>query len=45
MSGEDGVDYFVDALGDGLASAQKESNQIFEFGRTLSRSSLRRSRA
>jgi len=44
IAGEDEVEYFVDALEDVLASTEKGSNLIFEFGKTLAKGTLRRSR-
>jgi ornithine--oxo-acid transaminase len=45
IAGQHEVDYFVDALDDVLASAQKGSDLIVEFGKTVARGTLRRTRA
>lgn len=44
IAGEAEVDYFVSALEDVLISAQKGSNLMIEFGRTVARGTLHRSR-
>jgi ornithine--oxo-acid transaminase len=44
IAGEEEVDYFVSALDDVLASAEKGSGLFFEFGKTLAKGSLHRSR-
>jgi len=36
------VDYFVSALDDVLADAHRNSALLFEFGKTLAKSALRR---
>ena len=45
IAGEEEVDYFASALEDVLLSAQKGSNLMIEFGRTVARGTLHRSRA
>ncbi|MGA2035979.1 MAG: aspartate aminotransferase family protein [Acidimicrobiales bacterium] len=45
VAGEEEVEYFVDALDDVLSSAQKGSGLFFEFGKTLAKGSLHRSRS
>ncbi len=40
--GQDEVDYFVGALDDVLADAHRNSALLFEFGKTLAKSALRR---
>jgi ornithine--oxo-acid transaminase len=40
--GQEEVDYFVGALDDVLADAHRNSALLFEFGRTLAKSALRR---
>jgi ornithine--oxo-acid transaminase len=45
IAGTAEVEYFVEALDDVLASAQNGSNLMFEFGKTLAKGTLRRSRA
>lgn len=45
VCGEEEVEYFVDALDDVLSSAQKGSGLFFEFGKTLAKGSLHRSRS
>jgi acetylornithine/succinyldiaminopimelate/putrescine aminotransferase len=42
IAGQAEVDYFVGALDDVLADAQRGSSLIFEFGRTMAKSALRR---
>ena len=42
ICGQEEVDYFVDALDDVLADAHKSSALLFEFGKTLAKSALRR---
>jgi ornithine--oxo-acid transaminase len=42
IAGEEEVDYFVSALDDVLASAEKGSGLFFEFGKTLAKGSLHR---
>lgn len=44
IAGEDEVDYFVAALDDVLTSAAKGSGLFFEFGKTLAKGSLHRTR-
>jgi ornithine--oxo-acid transaminase len=41
---QEDVDWFVGALDDVLADAQRNSSLVFEFGKTLARGSLRRDR-
>jgi ornithine--oxo-acid transaminase len=45
IAGEEEVDYFVAALDDVLTSAAKGSGLFFEFGRTLAKGSLHRTRS
>ena len=45
VAGEEEVDYFASALEDVLLSAEKGSNLMIEFGRTVARGTLHRSRA
>lgn len=45
IAGEDEVEYFVAALDDVLTSAAKGSGLFFEFGKTLAKGSLRRTRS
>jgi ornithine--oxo-acid transaminase len=45
IAGEAEVEYFVDALEDVLASAEKGSGLFFEFGKTLAKGSLHRTRS
>jgi acetylornithine/succinyldiaminopimelate/putrescine aminotransferase len=45
VAGEEEVEYFVEALDDVLSSAQKGSGLFFEFGKTLAKGSLHRSRS
>lgn len=42
IAGQEEVDYFVAALDDVLADAHNGSSLIFEFGRTMAKSALRR---
>ncbi len=42
IAGEEEVDYFVHALDEVLADAHRGSGLLFEFGRTVAKSSLRR---
>jgi acetylornithine/succinyldiaminopimelate/putrescine aminotransferase len=44
IAGDDEVELFADALDDVLASAQKGSSLIFEFGKTMARGTLHRAR-
>ncbi len=45
VAGEEEVDAFVAALDDVLADAHRGSGLLFEFGRTMAKSSLRRDRS
>jgi ornithine--oxo-acid transaminase len=42
IAGEEEVDLFVDALDDVLASAERGSSLIFEFGKTMAKGTLHR---
>jgi ornithine--oxo-acid transaminase len=42
VAGEEEVDYFVDALDDVLTDAERGSGLLFEFAKTVAKSSLRR---
>jgi len=42
IAGQEEVDYFVGALDDVLADAHRNSALLFEFGKTLAKSALRR---
>jgi len=42
IAGQEEVDYFVEALDDVLEDAHRNSALLFEFGRTLAKSALRR---
>jgi acetylornithine/succinyldiaminopimelate/putrescine aminotransferase len=44
IAGDDEVEQFTDALDDVLASAEKGSSLIFEFGKTMAKGSLHRSK-
>jgi ornithine--oxo-acid transaminase len=44
IAGDDEVDLFVDALDDVLASAERGSSLILEFGKTMAKGTLHRSR-
>ena len=44
IAGEDEVELFVDALDDVLASAERGSSLIFEFGMTMAKGTLHRAR-
>jgi acetylornithine/succinyldiaminopimelate/putrescine aminotransferase len=45
VAGDEELEYFVDALDDVLSSAQKGSGLFFEFGKTLAKGSMHRSRS
>src|SRR5205823_1404179 len=45
VAGEEEVEYFVAALDDVLTSAEKGSGLFFEFGRTLAKGALHRTRS
>jgi ornithine--oxo-acid transaminase len=42
IAGQEEVDYFVSALDDVLEDAHRNSGLLFEFGKTLAKSALRR---
>jgi ornithine--oxo-acid transaminase len=44
IAGDDEVDQFTDALDDVLSSAEKGSSLIFEFGKTMAKGTLHRTR-
>ena len=44
IAGDDEVEQFTDALDDVLASAQKGSSLMFEFGRTMAKGALHRAK-
>jgi ornithine--oxo-acid transaminase len=44
IAGEEEVDLFLDALDDVLASAERGSSLIFEFGKTMAKGTLHRAR-
>jgi ornithine--oxo-acid transaminase len=44
IAGDDEVEQFTDALDDVLASAERGSSLIFEFGKTMAKGTLRRAR-
>jgi ornithine--oxo-acid transaminase len=44
IAGEEEVELFADALEDVLESAQRGSSLIFEFGKTMAKGALHRTR-
>ena len=44
IAGDDEVDLFTDALDDVLSSAERGAGLIFEFGKTMAKGALHRSR-
>jgi ornithine--oxo-acid transaminase len=44
IAGEDEVSYFAESLDDVLRDAHRNSGLLFEFGKTLAKSALRRDR-
>ncbi len=42
IAGQEEVDYFVGALDDVLEDAHRNSSLLFEFGKTLAKSAMRR---
>jgi ornithine--oxo-acid transaminase len=45
IAGQEEVDYFVGALDDVLEDAHRNSGLLFEFGKTLAKSSLKREKS